>query len=90
LPQQAPSDYPDMAEWLVECGIDSISLNPDTAIKTALIIAEKEARQQRAAAEMRIGARSGTDRRASSHPPRAAAPRVRRCQPAASASSAES
>ncbi len=41
-----------MAEWLVECGIDSISLNPDTAIKTALIIAEKEARQQRAAAEM--------------------------------------
>jgi pyruvate,water dikinase len=49
---QAPSDYPDMAEWLVECGIDSISLNPDTAIKTALIIAEKEARQQRAAAEM--------------------------------------
>jgi pyruvate,water dikinase len=49
---QAPSDYPDMAEWLVECHIDSISLNPDTAIKTALIIAEKEARQQRAAAEM--------------------------------------
>ena len=48
---QAPSDYPDMAEWLVECGIDSISLNPDTAIKTALIIAEKEARQQRAAPE---------------------------------------
>ena len=49
---QAPSDYPDMAEWLVECGIDSISLNPDTAVKTALIIAKKEARQQRAAAEM--------------------------------------
>jgi hypothetical protein len=35
---QAPSDYPDMAEWLVECGIDSISLNPDTAIKTAFVI----------------------------------------------------
>jgi pyruvate,water dikinase len=49
---QAPSDYPDMAEWLVECGIDSISLNPDTAIKTTMIIAEKEARQRRAAAEL--------------------------------------
>ena len=31
---QAPSDYPDMAEYLVELGIDSISLNPDTVIKT--------------------------------------------------------
>ena len=31
---QAPSDYPDMAEYLVEIGIDSISLNPDTVIKT--------------------------------------------------------
>lgn len=41
---QAPSDYPDLAEWLVECGIDSISLNPDTAIKTALVIARAEAR----------------------------------------------
>jgi pyruvate,water dikinase len=40
---QAPSDYPDLAEWLVECGIDSISLNPDAAIKTALVIARAEA-----------------------------------------------
>lgn len=29
---QAPSDYPDFAEFLVECGIDSISLNPDSVI----------------------------------------------------------
>jgi len=39
---QAPSDFPDFAEFLVECGIDSISLIPDTVIKTRLAIAEKE------------------------------------------------
>ena len=31
---QAPSDYPDMAEFLVRVGIESMSLNPDTVIKT--------------------------------------------------------
>lgn len=31
---QAPSDYPEMAEYLVELGIDSISLTPDTVLKT--------------------------------------------------------
>ena len=39
---QAPSDYPEFAEFLVECGIDSISLNPDTVIKTKLLVAETE------------------------------------------------
>jgi pyruvate, water dikinase len=39
---QAPSDFPEFAEWLVGLEIDSISLNPDTAIKTALRIAEAE------------------------------------------------
>jgi pyruvate,water dikinase len=39
---QAPSDYPEFAEWLVERGIDSISLNPDTAIKTTFVIARTE------------------------------------------------
>jgi pyruvate,water dikinase len=39
---QAPSDFPEFAEFLVECGIDSISLNPDTVIKTRLLVAEKE------------------------------------------------
>jgi pyruvate,water dikinase len=42
---QAPSDYPDFAQWLVERGITSISLNPDTAIKTTILIAEVEARR---------------------------------------------
>jgi pyruvate,water dikinase len=39
---QAPSDYEDFAIFLVESGIHSMSLNPDTVIKTTLKIAEKE------------------------------------------------
>ena len=39
---QAPSDFEDFAEFLVEAGIHSISLNPDTVIKTTFKIAEKE------------------------------------------------
>ena len=39
---QAPSDYPEFAQFLVDCGIDSISLNPDTVIKTTLKILEEE------------------------------------------------
>lgn len=39
---QAPSDFEDFAEFLVEACIHSISLNPDTVIKTTLKIAEKE------------------------------------------------
>jgi pyruvate, water dikinase len=45
---QAPSDYPEMAEFLVELGIDSISLNPDTVIKTTESILELEERLGRA------------------------------------------
>ena len=39
---QAPSDFPDFARWLVEQGITSISLNPDVALKTQLVIADEE------------------------------------------------
>ncbi len=39
---QAPSDYPEFAQFLVECGIDSISLNPDTVLKGTLTILEAE------------------------------------------------
>jgi len=39
---QAPSDFPDYAEFLVEQGIESMSLNPDTIIKTLELVAEKE------------------------------------------------
>lgn len=39
---QAPSDFPDFAEFLVECGIDSISLIPDSIIKTTMAVNAKE------------------------------------------------
>jgi pyruvate,water dikinase len=39
---QAPSDFPEFAEFLVECGIDSMSLNPDVVLKTRLDVAETE------------------------------------------------
>jgi len=47
---QGPSDFPEFAEFLVECGIDSISLIPDTVIKTRLLIAEKERKLESKAA----------------------------------------
>ena len=39
---QAPSDYPEFAQFLVEQGIDSISLNPDTVLKTTLAVLATE------------------------------------------------
>jgi pyruvate, water dikinase len=39
---QAPSDYPDFARYLVELGIDSISLNPDSVLKTQILVASTE------------------------------------------------
>ena len=39
---QAPSDYPEFARFLVECGIDSISLVPDTIIKTTIDVKKTE------------------------------------------------
>ncbi|HZJ95686.1 MAG TPA: phosphoenolpyruvate synthase [Thiopseudomonas sp.] len=37
---QGPSDHPDLARWLLEQGIDSVSLNPDSVLDTWLFIAE--------------------------------------------------
>ena len=39
---QGPSDYPDLARWLVEEGIESMSLNPDTAVETWMFLAGEE------------------------------------------------
>ncbi|MDP3964790.1 MAG: putative PEP-binding protein, partial [bacterium] len=44
---QAPSDYPEIARFLVEHGIDSISLNPDTVIKTTIDVVKTEKAQRR-------------------------------------------
>ena len=38
---QGPSDHPDFAQWLVEQGIDSVSLNPDTVIETWMYLSEQ-------------------------------------------------
>jgi pyruvate,water dikinase len=39
---QGPSDHPDFARWLVEQGIDSLSLNPDTVLATWLMLAGRQ------------------------------------------------
>ncbi len=44
---QAPSDFPDFAQFLVREGIDSISLNPDTVIKTMIAIKKTENKRKR-------------------------------------------
>jgi pyruvate,water dikinase len=47
---QAPSDYPEIAEFLVRLGIDSISLNPDTVLRTTprIVALERELGRKRA------------------------------------------
>jgi pyruvate,water dikinase len=39
---QGPSDHPDLARWLMEQGIDSVSLNPDSVLDTWLYLAKGE------------------------------------------------
>ena len=43
---QGPSDHPDLARWLLEQGISSVSLNPDTVIETWLFMAEEHAKTE--------------------------------------------
>lgn len=38
---QGPSDYPDLAKWLMQQGIDSVSLNPDSVVETWLYLADQ-------------------------------------------------
>jgi pyruvate,water dikinase len=46
---QAPSDYPEIAAFLVKLGIDALSLNPDSVLKTTVAVLELESRSRRAA-----------------------------------------
>jgi pyruvate,water dikinase len=48
---QAPSDYPEFARFLVTCGIDSMSLNPDTVQKTTqdIVALKRQRAEQREA-----------------------------------------
>jgi pyruvate,water dikinase len=48
---QAPSDYPEMAAWLVERGIDSISVTPDTLLQVTRSVLELERKLGRAPRE---------------------------------------
>ena len=43
---QGPSDHPDLARWLMEQGIESVSLNPDTVIETWLFLAQDQDQDQ--------------------------------------------
>jgi pyruvate,water dikinase len=47
---QGPSDHPDLARWLMEQGIDSLSLNPDTVVSTWTSLAETPPSKKSAAA----------------------------------------
>jgi len=47
---QGPSDHPDLAQWLMEQGIESLSLNPDTVVSTWLALAEAQPAKKSAAA----------------------------------------
>ena len=47
---QGPSDHPDLARWLMEQGIESLSLNPDTVVSTWLALAEPQSSGKQSAA----------------------------------------
>ena len=42
---QGPSDHPDLAKWLMEQGIDSVSLNPDSVLDTWFFLSEEKLNQ---------------------------------------------
>ena len=44
---QGPSDHPDLAQWLMEQGIQSVSLNPDSVLETWFFLAEEQAKKSK-------------------------------------------
>jgi pyruvate,water dikinase len=63
---QAPSDYPDFAQFLVGEGIDSISLNPDAVVRTTIKVLEMERQLQSAADDAGVKPRGSARRSAKS------------------------
>ena len=72
---QGPSDHPDLAQWLVAQGIESISLNPDTVVATWLLLAGEGSPHQELALgpvpQASEGVRSAVGRREADSVPRA-------------------
>jgi len=56
---QAPSDYPEFARFLVQKGITSISLNPDTVLQTTRVILDAEGSRESRVESLESGVRSG-------------------------------
>jgi pyruvate,water dikinase len=68
---QGPSDHPDLANWLMEQGIESLSLNPDTVLDTWLYLARQKARvAKRGAGANASGKRAKTRKTAPAGAPR--------------------
>ena len=63
---QAPSDYPEMAQYLVELGIDSISVTPDTLLRTTRDVLAVEERLGRKPRDTATGSASSTFNRSPS------------------------
>jgi pyruvate,water dikinase len=57
---QAPSDYPEFAQFLVTEGIDSLSLNPDSQLKTMLAVVDVEKRLAQGAPATEVAASGAT------------------------------
>merc|ERR1712139_574174 len=57
---QGPSDHPDLAKWLMEQGIDSVSLNPDSVIPTWMFLGQKKPAETKKPAEAKKPTRSAT------------------------------
>ena len=56
---QGPSNHPDLAGFLVSQGIDSVSLNPDTYVRTVPVIAAAEAQASRLQPAGQVQRKSG-------------------------------
>ena len=77
---QGPSDHPELARWLVEQGIDSLSLNPDTVVETWMFLGERLAPNVSGARTGAATARDSTAARGSTRAHRPAPGGSRLCE----------